>query len=144
MNQLEAAWRGQGTRDCRRAVNSQECIRAGGKHNDLEDVGRDHYHHTSFEMLGNWSFGDYFKAEAIEWAWDLLTSPAPGGWGLDKNRLFVPVFAGDDTEGLEPDPETEELWKRPVDPSRIPPWGKKANYCEMGAPGPGARRRSCP
>ena len=136
MNQFKDVFLGQGTRDYRRAVNSQKCIRAGGKHNDLEDVGRDHYHHTSFEMLGNWSFGDYFKAEAIEWAWDLLTSPAPGGWGLDKNRLFVTVFAGDDTEGLEPDLETEELWKRHVDPSRISRWGKKDNFWEMGDTGP--------
>ena len=136
MNQFKDVFLGQGTRDYRRAVNSQKCIRAGGKHNDLEDVGRDHYHHTFFEMLGNWSFGDYFKAEAIEWAWELLTSPAPGGWGLDKNRLFVTVFAGDDKEGLEPDLEAEEIWKRHIDPSRISRWGKKDNFWEMGDTGP--------
>ena len=136
MNQFKDVFLGQGTRDYRRAVNSQKCIRAGGKHNDLEDVGRDHYHHTYFEMLGNWSFGDYFKAEAIEWAWDLLTSPPPGGWGLDKNRLLVTVFAGDDEQGLAPDLETEELWRRHVDPSQISRWGRKDNFWEMGDTGP--------
>ena len=136
MNQFKDVFLGQGTRDYGRAVNSQKCIRAGGKHNDLEDVGRDHYHHTYFEMLGNWSFGDYFKAEAIEWAWDLLTSPAPGGWGLDGNRLYVTVFGGDDKDGLEPDLDAEALWKRHVDPSRISRWGKKDNFWEMGDTGP--------
>jgi len=136
MNQFKDVFLGQGTRPYGRAVNSQKCIRAGGKHNDLEDVGRDHYHHTFFEMLGNWSFGDYFKAEAIEWAWELLTSPAPGGWGLDKDRLFVTVFAGDPKEGLAPDLEAEELWKRHVDPSRISRWGRKDNFWEMGDTGP--------
>ncbi len=136
MNQFKDVFLDQGTRDYRRAVNSQKCIRAGGKHNDLEDVGRDHYHHTYFEMLGNWSFGDYFKAEAIEWAWDLLTSPAPGGWGLDKNRLFVTVFAGNEAEGLEPDTESEDVWKRYIDPARISRWGKKDNFWEMGDTGP--------
>ena len=136
MNQFKDVFLDQGTRDYSRAVNSQKCIRAGGKHNDLEDVGRDHYHHTFFEMLGNWSFGDYFKAEAIEWAWDLLTSPAPGGWGLDKNRLFVTVFAGNEAEGLEPDTESEDYWKRHIDPARISRWGKKDNFWEMGDTGP--------
>jgi len=136
MNQFKDVFLGQGTRDYQRAVNSQKCIRAGGKHNDLEDVGRDHYHHTYFEMLGNWSFGDYFKAEAIEWAWELLTSPAPVGWGLDKDRLFVTVFGGDEKEGLAPDLEAEELWTRYVDRSRISRWGKKDNFWEMGETGP--------
>jgi alanyl-tRNA synthetase len=136
MNQFKDVFLAQGSRDYRRAVNSQKCIRAGGKHNDLEDVGKDHYHHTFFEMLGNWSFGDYFKAEAIEWAWTLLTAPRPEGWGLDKDRLYVTVFGGNDAEGLEPDTEAEEIWKRHVDPARISRWGKKDNFWEMGETGP--------
>ncbi|MHC4415701.1 MAG: alanine--tRNA ligase [Planctomycetota bacterium] len=135
MNQFKDVFLDQGTRDYTRAVNSQKCIRAGGKHNDLEDVGKDHYHHTFFEMLGNWSFGDYFKAEAIEWAWELLTGPR-AGWGLDKDRLYVTVFAGDQAEGLEPDTEAEAIWKRFVGPKRISRWGKKDNFWEMGETGP--------
>ena len=136
MNQFKDVFLGQGSRDYRRAVNSQKCIRAGGKHNDLEDVGKDHYHHTFFEMLGNWSFGDYFKAEAVEWAWSLLTDPPPEGWGLDKQRLYATVFGGDDAEGLPPDTETEEIWKQYIDPARISRWGKKDNFWEMGETGP--------
>ncbi len=131
MNQFKDVFLGHGERPYRRAANSQKCIRAGGKHNDLEDVGRDHYHHTFFEMLGNWSFGDYFKAEAIEWAFALLT-----GWGLDRERLYVTVFEGSAAEGLEPDTEAQEIWTQYVDPSCISRWGKKDNFWEMGDSGP--------
>ena len=134
MNQFKDVFLGQGTRPYTRAVNSQKCIRAGGKHNDLEDVGKDTYHHTFFEMLGNWSFGDYFKAEAIKWAWDLLT----GVWGLDKRRLHVTVFAGDSAENLERDDEAAGLWRTmtDIDPSHIHYGSKKDNFWEMGDTGP--------
>ena len=92
MNQFKDVFLGEGTRSYSRAVNSQCCVRVSGKHNDLEDVGHDGTHLTSFEMLGNWSFGDYYKAEAIQWAWELFTEV----WGLDKNRLWVTVYNEDD------------------------------------------------
>ncbi|MCS7016477.1 MAG: alanine--tRNA ligase [Gemmatales bacterium] len=134
MNQFKDVFLGTGTRPYRRAVNSQKCIRVSGKHNDLEEVGRDTYHHTFFEMLGNWSFGDYYKAEAITWAWDLLTRV----WGIEKARLHATVFAGDDKEGLEADEEAYRLWLEmtDIDPTHVHRFGKKDNFWMMGETGP--------
>jgi alanyl-tRNA synthetase len=126
MNQFKDVFLGLGTRDYLRAADTQKCIRVSGKHNDLEEVGRDTYHHTFFEMLGNWSFGDYYKAEAIGWAWELLTSV----WGLEKRRLWATVYETDD--------EAAALWPKvtDIDPAHVLRFGKKDNFWEMGATGP--------
>ena len=134
MNQFKDVFLGTGSRPFTRAVDTQKCIRAGGKHNDLDDVGVDTYHHTFFEMLGNWSFGDYFKQEAIAWAWELLASP--DWWGLEPERLHATYFEGDPAEGLEPDLEARDMWLKVLPPERVHPGNKKDNFWEMGDTGP--------
>jgi alanyl-tRNA synthetase len=134
MNQFKDIFMGLKSPRCARVANSQKCLRVSGKHNDLEEVGKDTYHHTFFEMLGNWSFGDYFKAEAIEWAWELLTKV----WGIDQDKLWATVFGGDKKEGSEPDQESKELWTKMtgISDDRVLFCGKKDNFWEMGETGP--------
>ena len=132
MNQFKDIFLGNSPATHMRVANSQKCLRVSGKHNDLEEVGHDTYHHTMFEMLGNWSFGDYFKKEAIEWAWELLA----GVYGLEKDRLYVTVFGGDKADGLEPDNEAYTFWKQIINKERILYGSKKDNFWEMGDTGP--------
>jgi len=123
---------GNGTPKSNRIADTQKCLRVSGKHNDLEEVGYDTYHHTMFEMLGNWSFGDYFKKEAITWAWELLTEV----YGIDKDILYVTVFEGSEEDGLKLDQEAYNLWKEIVPEERILMGNKKDNFWEMGSQGP--------
>jgi len=132
MNPFKDYFLGHKEADDKRVADTQKCLRVSGKHNDLEDVGIDGYHHTLFEMLGNWSFGDYFKEEAIAWAWELLTEV----YQLDKERLYVTVFGGDSADGLDPDVEARKIWQKFVPNDRILDFGKKDNFWEMGDTGP--------
>ena len=132
MNQFKDVFLGRGKRPYTRAVNTQKCIRAGGKHNDLEDVGKDTYHHTFFEMLGNWSFGDYFKEESIRWGFELLTKV----YGLDPNRLYATWFEGNAAAGLEPDLDAKRIWESLLPAGHVIPGNMKDNFWEMGDTGP--------
>jgi len=132
MNQFKDIFLGNSTPKNRRVANTQKCLRVSGKHNDLEEVGVDTYHHTMFEMLGNWSFGDYFKEEAIEWAWDLLTNI----YKIPIKRIYVTVFEGDKNDGVPKDDESLEIWKKYIEEDRIIFGSKKDNFWEMGETGP--------
>ena len=132
MNQFKEYFLGHKTVQYKRVADTQKCLRVSGKHNDLEEVGMDTYHHTMFEMLGNWSFGDYFKKEAIEWAWEFLTKEMK----IDKDSLYVTIFEGDQSEGLDRDTEAYDLWKNLLPEERIINGNKKDNFWEMGAQGP--------
>ncbi|MBG47324.1 MAG: alanine--tRNA ligase [Pseudozobellia sp.] len=132
MNQFKEFFLGNTVAKNSRVVDTQKCLRVSGKHNDLEEVGKDTYHHTMFEMLGNWSFGDYFKPEAIQWSWQLLTEV----FKIDKNSLYVSVFEGSKEDGLDLDQEAYDLWKAIVAEDRIIMGNKKDNFWEMGDQGP--------
>lgn len=132
MNQFKDFFLGNAKATHTRVANSQKCLRVSGKHNDLEEVGHDHYHHTMFEMLGNWSFGDYFKKESLSWAWELLTRV----YQLSEDRLYVSVFEGDDKEGLAFDQDSYDIWLSMVPASHIVRGNKKDNFWEMGDTGP--------
>ena len=132
MNQFKSFFLGDTKPKHATLTNSQKCLRVSGKHNDLEEVGLDTYHHTMFEMLGNWSFGDYFKKEAIHWSWELLTEV----YKLDKSQIYVTVFGGDKKDGLKEDSEAHQIWAELIEENRILACDKKDNFWEMGAAGP--------
>ncbi|MCD8208887.1 MAG: alanine--tRNA ligase [Bacteroidales bacterium] len=132
MNQFKDWFLGNSEPAYKRVADTQKCLRVSGKHNDLEEVGHDAYHHTMFEMLGNWSFGDYFKAEAIAWGWELLTKV----YGIPKERLYVTVFEGDTADGTERDSEAEAEWRKHIAEDRILTGGRHDNFWEMGDTGP--------
>ncbi|MBQ2019133.1 MAG: alanine--tRNA ligase, partial [Alistipes sp.] len=132
MNQFKDIFLGNAPRKYARAADTQKCLRVSGKHNDLEEVGHDTYHHTMFEMLGNWSFGDYFKKEAIAWAWELLTEV----YGLDKSRMYATVFEGSEEDGVPFDQEAYDYWKQYLPEDHIIRGNKHDNFWEMGETGP--------
>ncbi|HEU4717390.1 MAG TPA: alanine--tRNA ligase-related protein, partial [Bacteroidia bacterium] len=132
MNQFKEWFLGNSPAKWPRVADTQKCLRVSGKHNDLEEVGVDTYHHTMFEMLGNWSFGDYFKKEAIEWSWELLTKV----YHLPEDRLYATVFEGSSDDGLSFDQEAFDHWKKFLPESRILKGNKKDNFWEMGDTGP--------
>jgi alanyl-tRNA synthetase len=132
MNQFKDYFLGNKQATDKRVADTQKCLRVSGKHNDLEEVGIDTYHHTMFEMLGNWSFGDYFKKDAISWAWELLTER----FKMDKGRLYVTIFEGDEKEGLSRDNDSYNIWKGLIEESHILLGSKKDNFWEMGDTGP--------
>ncbi|MDG4951181.1 alanine--tRNA ligase [Weeksellaceae bacterium KMM 9724] len=132
MTQFKDYFLGYQTPVANRIADTQKCLRVSGKHNDLDDVGKDTYHHTMFEMLGNWSFGDYFKKEAIEWSWELLTKE----FGISKDNIYVTIFEGDKSENLERDQEAYDFWKEHISEDRILNGNKDDNFWEMGEQGP--------
>ncbi|MEL6650945.1 MAG: alanine--tRNA ligase, partial [Bacteroidota bacterium] len=132
MNPFKDIFLGLKIPEFQRVADTQKCLRVSGKHNDLEEVGHDTYHHTMFEMLGNWSFGNYYKQEAIDWAWELLTQHLK----IDPERLYASVFGGDPADGTEPDTDAETIWSAHLPKERILRYGKKDNFWEMGDVGP--------
>src|SRR5690606_7329580 len=132
MNQFKDIFLGNAPVKAPRVANSQKCLRVSGKHNDLEEVGHDTYHHTMFEMLGNWSFGNYFKQEAIAWAWEYLTEHL----AISKDNLYASVFEGDSADNIEFDKESYDFWKQYLPEERILRGNKKDNFWEMGDTGP--------
>ncbi len=132
MNQFKEIFLGNAEQKFNRAADTQKCLRVSGKHNDLEEVGHDTYHHTMFEMLGNWSFGDYFKREAIDWAWELLV----GRYGMDKSRMYATVFEGNEADGVPFDQEAYDMWREYLPADHIIRGNKKDNFWEMGESGP--------